>query len=699
MSQPLFWPSKTPFCPIGDTAPVSLAQDLAPEQPANILLLGCGDPRNILLTLFVDSVVPAARNILLFTLLDDKEHIDRVWDGFYHFKIDNQASTVLTRQSQRLYENAQDIEIWRRSPYGSFVQFVDTRTLAELRRHWKSYADFPNLPPDRLDQLLEQQSNLSAAVLDKKNSYTGASLVTGIFSAQAATPLSNLYKRYWKTGNILDQDINVQTTMNLNPTFVYSSSGETFNLHPDTFPQGFHLTSAMTPTLSDTTSTATPATEAAIVNVMKQQFRKWADAFLASRAEGAITLRFFSGDTLAFCRALDFYAYTGNPSTSVPVSSWRAAQISLEEMRDSVPPAPTTFDVIDTSDLADHLGLFNLLLATRPLLKETPLSQAVLYTETTLCAGKDPIRPFMDRIFSTIPTISILLGVAPRAYVSAFTSHFNIHELLSPQHTDRYHERVAWVDPSSGDLHTNQHNTVSFDAENLAQIVFGVYDKMFAPEQVEPLMIFGAKLKVGIPLRYHRETVVMLWKLVKRRVDLKTGDWDVMMKKFLGLYEGARYVLSAGVYNEDLSAQLHLHSAHTVRTLEQDWRVRFAASHSSGLFRDWPDVPSLLCVVFTIPRQKLQVLLEHDNKKGTPTLECRFAWTNGESHTYSSVHAVWGKCATAEGSDIVTLEENPDGIRGTSDLVVTFKTTESTQEFSGHWTPSILAWRVEKKVY
>jgi hypothetical protein len=54
MSHPLLWPPKTFFYPVGNTSAVCLTQDLAPEQAADVLLLGCGDPRNILYTAFAD---------------------------------------------------------------------------------------------------------------------------------------------------------------------------------------------------------------------------------------------------------------------------------------------------------------------------------------------------------------------------------------------------------------------------------------------------------------------------------------------------------------------------------------------------------------------------------------------------------------------------------------------------------------------
>jgi hypothetical protein len=46
-----FWPSKYHFYAIENTSAIALATDLPLEEPARILLLGCGDPRNVLHTI------------------------------------------------------------------------------------------------------------------------------------------------------------------------------------------------------------------------------------------------------------------------------------------------------------------------------------------------------------------------------------------------------------------------------------------------------------------------------------------------------------------------------------------------------------------------------------------------------------------------------------------------------------------------
>lgn len=55
MAHPAFWRQKTFFYPIGNTPPILLTQFLAPKEDANALLLGCGDPRNILYTLYASA--------------------------------------------------------------------------------------------------------------------------------------------------------------------------------------------------------------------------------------------------------------------------------------------------------------------------------------------------------------------------------------------------------------------------------------------------------------------------------------------------------------------------------------------------------------------------------------------------------------------------------------------------------------------
>jgi hypothetical protein len=55
MLHPVFINLLSFFYPIGNTPAVCLTQDLPPEQGADVLLLGCGDVRNIIFTTYSDN--------------------------------------------------------------------------------------------------------------------------------------------------------------------------------------------------------------------------------------------------------------------------------------------------------------------------------------------------------------------------------------------------------------------------------------------------------------------------------------------------------------------------------------------------------------------------------------------------------------------------------------------------------------------
>ena len=52
MSHLFYWPGKYYLYAMGNTSAVCLTRDLPPEENADILLLGCGDPRHVLYTLY-----------------------------------------------------------------------------------------------------------------------------------------------------------------------------------------------------------------------------------------------------------------------------------------------------------------------------------------------------------------------------------------------------------------------------------------------------------------------------------------------------------------------------------------------------------------------------------------------------------------------------------------------------------------------
>ncbi|EUC54441.1 MYND finger protein [Rhizoctonia solani AG-3 Rhs1AP] len=709
MSHPFYWLPKPFFYPIGNTPATSLTHDLSPEQPADILSLGCGDPRNILFTLYSDLTVgdvprelditccdiePAilARNILMFSLLEDgDETTECIWDIFYHFKIDDDTGRVIERQSQKLYDSAQNIHSWRHSRHGSFLKMVDTKTLAGLRLYWSCYANYSGLPPDRKDSLFKEQIELSKSIAVKDNVTTAPSRSAGMAWLHALLPVSELFRSYWETGTTYTQAGDISRAKNLNPTFLYYRYGETFNPHYASFPEGFHLMPAFAPIAEDPVGLLPQTGPGAIIK-SKQQFKAWCASFHSSRAANTLTIRFYCGDALSFCHALNSFRLTGNPSTTFPTSIHKASNIILDELSASIPTAPLLFDVIDTSNLTDHVGLLNLLIVAPPLLKQDPLSQSVLYTETLLPSGEDASKSFLNLICSDVPTIAALFGIAPRPYVSGFTAQSNVHHLYfdklwttsfgTQSSPEPQHERIVWTNPILGDAPSSCSSMIiSFEAESLARILYGIYDKMFSHERTATWMSPSQTDLMYMTANYSRESVAYMFQAVQRRVHLYGGTWDEVASQFIqmGIAENSR-MMETNNYQE-ICLQLHLRGILTAGTLLPEWATNTRVSPRSNVFEGWGNIPPVVCLVLTVPRRRLQVFYGEAKSAGSPSMQCCL-WVDGShENIFAAIHAVWGRCVKSTSSDRIVMEEHPRGTRGPCDLVVSFWVSARILEF------------------
>ncbi|KAG9092061.1 hypothetical protein FS749_016025 [Ceratobasidium sp. UAMH 11750] len=504
---------------------------------------------------------------------------------------------------------------------------------------------------------------------------------------EATKPLSNLFFHYWKTGITSRLPSDIRKANHLNPTWVYSREGEVFYPFNCTFPM-FHFAPAFAPLASDPAKSGPSDTKSSPMDVAKRQFRAWCDAFRVSRAAGSIIIRFFTGYELTFCRALDLYNTTGNTNSGLYAAEWGASRLHLDELEHKTSPAPTKFHAIDTSNLTNHLGLLNLIVATRPLMEDSPMFRSILYTEETTTLDQHEVRPFLKRLCTTIPTLAALLGIAPLAYVSNFTTHPNVHENITEvSHTI---ERIAWVDPACGDCfgYLNGSN-VSFGADDLVNLLFEAYkESLFLGEDIittlmSEISLFRSKVKQSY--YYDQSSMAAFFQLVQRRVHLNNGTWDSVIKGFLDIVQHSptRPLEKAQYHN--LLVQLHLHGVHTADSLKPHWDTLFRSTPRSDVFKDWSSVPSLLCVVLTVPRQTFhRTLLQEKRPRTIFRFQCNLRADSPTGSSFPSIRCAWGKCVPISGSDKVALQEDPHGVNGKSDLIVWF------------WAPSyVLAYKTK----
>ncbi|KAG9088225.1 hypothetical protein FRC06_002162, partial [Ceratobasidium sp. 370] len=287
----------------------------------------------------------------------------------------------------------------------------------------------------------------------------------GPLLSKALDPVLKELANYWKTGTMHWRPEDIRKARRLNPTIVYSLSGEMFDIHYGTFPNAFHFAPIF--------ATLAPG-QSGFTGV--QQFKSWGQAFQDSRKANALTIWLYAGDALAFCHALHEYSRAGQASTNIPIASWRAAQINLDQVTKNHAP-PTTFDVIDTSNLTDHLGLLNILISAQPLLKTRPASQSVLYTESLILSGKSVTQSLRSRLKTSISTVGLLLGLVPRPYLTGFTTQSHGEELMMlPETHGNYRERVAWVHPASGDpYHRNPGQRLTLETNDLANLLADIF--------------------------------------------------------------------------------------------------------------------------------------------------------------------------------------------------------------------------------
>ncbi|KZT03168.1 uncharacterized protein LAESUDRAFT_744706 [Laetiporus sulphureus 93-53] len=691
MAHPLVWPGRYYFYPIGNTPSVCLTRDMPPEEDAHILLLGCGDPRNVLYTVYNEpsnsiraldftccDIEPAilARNVLLLTMIADKELPQTViWDTFFHFHLDKNSLSALTVQCQKLIELSATLREWNESAYGQFVRMSTEYTLVELRRHWSLYVDMQHLPRPKLDELREGFRKMSKSTLDKFSVNASSARSAGPLMLAAVETSSDLFRQFWKTGVTYTDPKKISAATSLNPTFFHSLAGQNCSIHYGIDPMvPFHLAEVYG-------NTRRKPSAADVVKAAKAEFEKWCSAFaalLSPTSSKRVVVRMICGDCMAICQALRTFAFTESLSPNIPVAQWKAQVIHLEKEEYISKRAPALFNVIDTSNLIDHIGLLNILIAAVPILSpSTPSS--VLYTESLLFRGEDATKEFMELLYADLTAIGLLFGVCPIDYLSGFTSRSNSHELMLHMATKRksnqFHQVTTWKAPVSGDAllaRSGRHAaSPSCDSLQLGTFLYDMYHEIF---QQEDAMNFWRLNQGNLTrafassniLHYSRESFVLLLKLVRDRLRIPEENWLEVMDRFFDLQDADQSAPMDRNNMQEFCAQLHRHSVYTAPHMKP-------TPPKTGIFSSWDSVPTLVRIILIVPREKLSILEESAEQIGTPILNCdiRGKWSH---NIYSSVHVAYGtviRMGTGSGTWAVFTEDSA-GARGSSSLVASF---------------------------
>ncbi|KAF8655051.1 hypothetical protein AX16_003252 [Volvariella volvacea WC 439] len=696
MAHPFFWAKKSFLYAIGNTAAVCLTQDLPPETPVKVLLLGCGDPRNILFTLQAsgDTPVPRfydftcndiepgvlARNVILYTLLIDNEvPSPTIWNIMYHMKLDASSYDILVKQCQKLVDHAASLSTWKNCPYGRILRMTTSHTLSELSRYWGLYISSKGWSQAKKKGLAQRIGDNKLGRGDYN--LTGFRNAGPLFTF-ATKIVGEHYRQYWKTG--VTQPTDTDNLPYINPTFAFSlSGGDGWPAHYGSDPLlSFHLAESLA--LMDKPETASVQS---LSRAARQQFERWCNAFksFVQKSPDALVIRLAVADALAFSRALHYCATTGNTHSGIFSSLWSSRELVLDAGEygpEVLRRAPLSFNVIDTSNLMDHLGLLNLLVCTAPLLSRDPYSS--LHTEALLPSSDDGTSGFTARACADVATLSLLLGLVPITYITDFTTVSNVHEVMTyrAQNTmgqreySQHHQRLAWKIPYAGDGYALEsidsvHRALVFDPRQLPDLLLDVYIRMFRGEDALIQLQKGISETSAIEMsltHYARESYAAFLKLVKGRV---STDWSAAMDHLYDLILRDKKLLMGMNNHQELCCQLHLYGVYTVDVLKDPIGIPIPGMNKAGSrLKKWRNVPPLVCVVLEVPRDSLKPL-HNPEEVGTPHIQLEIY--AGMSHSvYASLHGTFGTLIVDGENEAATamIEEDPERWNGTTPLIV-----------------------------
>src|SRR5258706_3623606 len=327
-------------------------------------------------------------------------------------------------------------------------------------------------------------------------------------------------------------------------------------------------------------------------------------------------------------------------------------------------PAPFLYNIIDTSNLMDHVGPLNLLLVTQPLLSGN--SSATLYTESLVEISKDAIQTFDDYLCGDLTTVSLFLDLTPSTFLSQFSTTSSGYEIMMDRISDSgsllgrkgFQQRLAWKRPSTlvpdGDA-----LSLIVEPSSLSRFLFSIYLKMFSNESPG---FYGL-------LHHTRTTFATLLKTVKLRLSPSTS-WHLVMRHLLRLIETDRTLLIGLNNYQDFCCQMHLLNVYTISPLQDIAMhplIRPSMIYQSH-FRDWKEAPTFVCLTLLVPRDRIQAVL--DSKPATPTLLCSIGEYSCSS--FSTLFGAFGTIQTVgDGSDMTLLmQEDLDGLFGSSSMII-----------------------------
>ncbi len=637
--------------------------------------------------------------MLLSLLLDDEDGTNNrnIWNVYYHLHLNTSSLQLVQSQAKKLHLLSASMQSWHDSKYGKSIRLCAQQTLNELRNIWKAYdtSDLSGQEQISYDQSFKR--GIEKAVYLRGQVLGHSQVLTGCRSAapttlQSVKELPKLYQHFWDHGITHTDHECLSQARHSNPMFA-SLLTDTLILHYGTDPLlGFHLATAYVPLLPGSPLRVRQSEKSKLHKVVESarlEFQAWGESFRKCAGLN-LTVRFISGDALAFCFTLRHLSARGESS-----ARWYCRQYSLEPLElDSQDyategNAPLTFNVIDTSNLTDHLGAINLLVAASPLLDDS--LSATLKMETIVRQERDHQALLDNLLGGHFVTMSILFGLFPVEYWTGATANSTAEEAFldlasgggSTKSRGQMYNKITWKRPISAPIgmpRTASPHPAQFDEADLAALLYGVYLKMFQHENIGRMYskLDVVMLQSGSRPPDHRGTLAALLLFVKQREVV--SNWDKFMDAFLSHIENDQNLLLGMSYIQELYIQLHLLDVYTVPILRQPCKVGKSASGWNSI-NAWEHIPAAVCVTLKVPRTKIKAFTDLPSKAFlTPPVRCHLQSSRSLGSSWQNIFVAiqlsFGNVTTSGSRDdsnfSIDVLEDKNGWKGNSSMIVSF---------------------------
>ena len=182
------------------------------------------------------------------------------------------------------------------------------------------------------------------------------------------------------------------------------------------------------------------------------------------------------------------------------------------------------FNIIESSNVVDYLGLLNVLAASRPLLSTKP--DAVLFSETLLRTTESDISIMNKLTMADIREVGILLNLMPLGHLVGVLANSTLSEAVGRMDDGPYSGRVqmTWKAPALGDLtaYNKSGKRPYIRPVHLATVLYEIFSKMF---EDEALAVYAQKRiraqasALSNLSQYTRASFVCLIQTIKLMVD------------------------------------------------------------------------------------------------------------------------------------------------------------------------------------